>query len=200
MYENLNWYGSWHHYVKLLLPYVLIAVMVLFAERASLLTLGLTVSSWKRTLSLTVLTTFAVLFVVYLFALFWKSVGYLRVDGDVIYWLGMSFGYKAIGPAILYIGFANQLLAVALPEELVYRGYFQSRLQYTWKPAIAIIGSTLLFALVHLDRPFMLPHLLIVGPLYGFAFYYTGNIYPTVVAHYFSNLAGILIIKQVALQ
>ncbi|MBT4482554.1 MAG: CPBP family intramembrane metalloprotease [Candidatus Latescibacteria bacterium] len=125
--------------------------------------------------------------------------GQLRIEGDAIYFIGNHIPYNQISPAILYILFFNQILTVALPEELIYRGYFQSRLNFTWNPVISILGSTIVFALVHYDRPLMLFHLMFMGPILGYAYYYSRSIYPGVIAHYLSNIGGVLIIKYVAL-
>ena len=100
---------------------------------------------------------------------------------------------------LLYILFLNQVLTVALPEEIVYRGYFQSRLNLTWSPLISIIGSTIIFALIHYDRPLMFIHLMLIGPISGYTFHYSKSIIPTTIAHYLSNIGGIIIIKFVVL-
>jgi membrane protease YdiL (CAAX protease family) len=93
----------------------------------------------------------------------------------------------------------DQIATVALPEEVIYRGYFQSRLGYSCKPIFAILGSTVLFALVHLDRPLMLLHLVLIGPVWGYAYHYSKSIFPSVVVHCLANVGVALIIKRLAL-
>lgn len=198
-WKNISIYKSIHHYRKLILVLFIIVPAILFLERGSLLTLGLKINNWKKLILATLATTILSLFLIYLTSVIFKQFGQVYVDGDRIYFIGNLFPYRGIGPAILYTMLLDQILTVAFPEEIFYRGYFQSRLNFTWKPSVAIIISSLVFALGHIDRPFMFPHVLISGMLFGYAYYYSKSIYPSVIAHCVMNLCGLLIIKHVAL-
>jgi len=87
-----------------------------------------------------------------------------------------------------------QLIGVAFPEELFFRGFIQETLQNklgkTIKP---IIITSLLFSLCHLpsviagNSPVVLLSFfpsLIMGALY----FWTGDILPSMIFHYFSNM------------
>jgi membrane protease YdiL (CAAX protease family) len=194
---KISWIQPLLPYRKLILSLLLIGPVVCFVEKASLKTLGFTIGNWKRTLITTVILLISV-FLILPIILFWKHMGQLRVEGDMINFIGNRFSYANITPAIFYTLLIEQILEVALPEEIIFRGYFQSRLNYTWGPAISILCSSLYFAIVHFDRPLMLVHLLVIGPLYGIAFHYSKSIYPSVIAHYFTNIGGLLLLKYIA--
>jgi len=185
-------------YRKFILAALLVGVMICAVEKASPLTAGLGFGDWRKTLTATVLVSGAILIVTWLTAVFWKKLGYLRIEGDFVYFIGNEIPLQIITPAILYTLLWDQIINVALPEEMIYRGYFQSRMNFSYGPVISISSSTLLFALVHIDRPLMLVHLMIIGPLYGWAYHYSKSIFPSVIAHCLSNLIGLLIIGHIA--
>jgi membrane protease YdiL (CAAX protease family) len=172
----------------LLVAVLIIGTAVLFLEKARPSTIGLTMANSKRTLLTTAVTLVYTVIVGCLVALFWKHLGHLRVEGDKIYFVGNIIPYTRIGPGLLCIMLLDQIATVALPEEIIYRGYFQSRLSYSWKPFYAILGSTILFALVHLDRPLMLLHIMLMA-----------SILPSVIVHCFANIAAVLFLKHIAL-
>lgn len=196
---KIGWIQPLLPYRKLIMSFLLIGPAVCLFEKASLKTLGFTIGNWKKTLLTTVILLVSLFVVVLPIALFWKYMGQLRVEGDLIYFIGNRVSYANITPAILYTLFVKQILEVALPEEILHRGYIQSRLNYTWSPAISILCSSVYFAITHIDRPLMMVHLMLIGPLYGIAFYYSKSIYPSVIAHYFGNIGGLLLLKYIAL-
>ncbi len=136
---------------------------------------------------------------VLLISITWKMLGQLYVEGEYIHFIGNTIPYSQITYVVPFILFIPQIFSVALPEELIYRGYFQSRIAYSWGPVIGIIFSSVVFSLVHIDRPLMIVHLAIQNPVLGYVCYKTGSIYPTVIAHAIGNTFSILIIKHVAL-
>lgn len=73
-----------------------------------------------------------------------------------------------------------------LCEEVAFRGYLQTTLLTRRAPAAAIAGSTLLFALIHLD-PVRLPALLVLGALFGWLAWRAGSIWPAIAAHAANN-------------
>lgn len=198
-WKNISLYQPLHHYRKLILVIVIIGPTVYFIDREHLSSLGLTIKSWRKFFIATVVATIVSLIVIYLTSVFFKQFDQVRVEGDSIYFLGNFFPGTGIGPAILYTMLFDQIVTVAFPEEMIYRGYFQSRLSFTWKPLTAISISSLVFALGHIDRPLMFPHVLLMGLLFGYAYHYSRSIYPSVIAHCISNLGALLIIQHVAL-
>jgi len=128
--SKISWIQPLIPYRKFILSFLLIGPVVYIVERASLSTLGFTLGDWKRTFIVTVLTSISVFLVGYLVALFWKHMGQLRIEGDMVYFVGNRLSPVHITPAVLYVLFLEQVSEVALPEEIIYRGYFQSRLSY----------------------------------------------------------------------
>lgn len=58
----------------------------------------------------------------------------------------------------LALGVAFAFLNAGLPEEIVYRGLLQTRLEATWTRPTAIVISVLLFVAWHLPTRFLLAH------------------------------------------
>lgn len=180
------------------MPWVSVLIVVCMVEKRSLLTLGLSVQNWEKTWVATVLASVFALLVNYGLAKFWKKLGHLRIEGDSLNFAGNTMPYSIITPSIIYKYLHTQFLYVALPEEIMYRGFLLSRLMLSWNPAIAIFVSTGFFIFAHIDRPLMALQVFIFGVIFGIAFYYSGNIYPCFVAHAVLNLVGALILKHVA--
>jgi len=94
---------------------------------------------------------------------------------------------------------ATQFIVVALPEEFLFRGYIQKRLDERWTPSWRVLGTTLgpgwlvasaLFALVHLSIA-PAPHRLLVffpGLLFGWLRSRSDGIVGPLVAHALSNI------------
>lgn len=97
---------------------------------------------------------------------------------------------------------ATQIIAIALPEEMFYRGYLQSELQRRWPPrrpglggnlGLAVVVTSLIFALGHLVT---VPHparLSVFFPslLFGWLRARTGGIGASVLFHAACNLLAL---------
>lgn len=92
---------------------------------------------------------------------------------------GMTAGMAV--PWILFIAFAP-----GFSEEILFRGYLQTRLLERWSPGMAIFVSALLFAVFHL-----IPHTIVfafpLGIWFGYIAWKTGSIWPTILAHALIN-------------
>ncbi len=77
-------------------------------------------------------------------------------------------------------------LVAPVCEEIAFRGYLQSTLLCRRTPAAAIAGSTLLFALIHLD-PVRFPALLVLGAIFGWLAWRSGSLWPAIAAHAANN-------------
>ncbi|WP_242339785.1 type II CAAX endopeptidase family protein [Anaeromyxobacter sp. SG66] len=71
-------------------------------------------------------------------------------------------------------------------EEIAFRGYLQTTLLARRAPAVAIAGSSLLFAVIHLD-PVRFPALLVLGAVFGWLAWRSGSLWPAVAAHAANN-------------
>jgi len=81
-------------------------------------------------------------------------------------------------------------------EEITFRGYVQTTLTLRRRPAAAIAGGALLFALLHLD-PVRFPALLLLGAVFGWITWRAGSIWPAVAAHAANNgLAAALLLAS----
>ncbi len=81
-------------------------------------------------------------------------------------------------------------LAPGFAEEMVFRGYLQSRLLARWHPVAAIGVASVLFAIAHID----LTHALAVWPVgvwFGVVAWRTGTIWPAIFAHAGMNAYGV---------
>jgi len=92
---------------------------------------------------------------------------------------GMTPGWAV--PFVLFIS-----LAPGLMEELLFRGYLQTRLLQRWKPGFAILVSSSLFALFHIT-PHSMALAFIAGLFLGVLAWRTGSIWPGVLCHAFIN-------------
>jgi membrane protease YdiL (CAAX protease family) len=94
--------------------------------------------------------------------------------------------WKNMGPvaAIPFVMFIA--LMPGFGEEMLFRGYIQRRLLQRWSPALAILVSSILFAIVH-----VMPHAVVfafpVGLWLGFIAWKTGSIWPTILGHVLIN-------------
>lgn len=121
------------------------------------------------------------------------------------FWLGFRWWWKIEVPFhvprlnTLASDFAGQLLVIALPEEVFYRGYLQSALDEVWKPRWRVLGADLgpsllvtsaLFALGHLCTEFNVARLAVFFPslVFGFLRSRTRGVGAGIVFHALCNL------------
>jgi uncharacterized protein len=80
----------------------------------------------------------------------------------------------------------------ALGEELFFRGIWQRNLILAFRsPILGIVLTSVIFSLWHMELEAFLPRVLLGGVL-GFIYYYTGNLWYSIIAHFFNN--GLLIL------
>jgi uncharacterized protein len=95
--------------------------------------------------------------------------------------------------------FLAQVLAIALPEELFYRGFLQSRLDQVWKPRVKLLGakigygllvSSAIFALGHVVTTPALGRLAVFFPslMFGWLRARTGGVGASIAFHAACNL------------
>jgi membrane protease YdiL (CAAX protease family) len=86
------------------------------------------------------------------------------------------------------------LLVIGVPgivEELLFRGYLQSRLLRRWPPVAAIALSTLLFAAAHMD-PLHVVGVMPLGIWLGVVAWRTGSVWPAVLCHASNNAVALV--------
>ena len=85
------------------------------------------------------------------------------------------------------------LLIGVLPgvvEELLFRGYLQSRLLRRWHPVAAIFVSTLVFAAAHLD-PIHVLGVIPLGIWLGIVAWRAHSVWPAMLCHLFNNVVAV---------
>jgi membrane protease YdiL (CAAX protease family) len=76
-------------------------------------------------------------------------------------WLGFSDGHLHLPPGFALLA-ASQLVVVAIPEELFFRGYLMERLERVWPPTRQLFGAKVGLALIASSALFALGHLLVI--------------------------------------
>jgi len=76
-------------------------------------------------------------------------------------WLGFSDGHLHLPPGFALLAL-SQLVVVAIPEELFFRGYLMERLEHVWPPTRRLFGAPVGLALVASSALFALGHLLVI--------------------------------------
>jgi membrane protease YdiL (CAAX protease family) len=76
-------------------------------------------------------------------------------------WLGFTDGHLRLPPGFALLA-ASQLVVVAIPEELFFRGYLMERLEQVWPPTKNLFGAKVGWALVVSSALFALGHLLVI--------------------------------------
>ena len=96
--------------------------------------------------------------------------------------------FEGSGAHRLGMALAASLLA-PLAEEIAFRGYLLSALRTHLRPGAAIVGSSVLFACMHMD-PVRFPAVLFLGLVLGWLAWRSGSIWPAVAAHAVNNALG----------
>ena len=98
--------------------------------------------------------------------------------------------------ALLVLAAAVIGLAPGLGEELLFRGYIQTRLRQRWPRLLALAITSLLFGIIHLD-PIQGTFAMLMGLWLGEVTDRAGSIWPAVVAHTVNN-AGATVLGALA--
>jgi membrane protease YdiL (CAAX protease family) len=77
------------------------------------------------------------------------------------HWLGYARGHLHAPPDALLLA-VSQLVVVAIPEELFFRGYLMERLEQVWPPTRRIAGAKVGWALIVSSALFALGHLAVI--------------------------------------
>lgn len=82
-------------------------------------------------------------------------------------------------------------VAPAIGEELLFRAGFQQVFQKAMNPHLAILLSAFIFSAVHMQFYGLFPRWTL-GIVLGYLFYWSGNLWYPIIAHFFNN--GLLVI------
>lgn len=90
-------------------------------------------------------------------------------------------------PGVFVLAFLIIAIVPGIGEELVFRGFLQKYFLKAYKnPHIAIWASAIMFSAIHLQFYGFVPRMLL-GALFGYLYYWTGNLIIPIVAHVANN-------------
>lgn len=116
------------------------------------------------------------------------------------HWLGPTGGSLRLPPQFLVLAF-SQLVVVAIPEELFFRGYLLERLERVWPPTHRLLGAPVGAALLVSSILFAVGHVVVVpnpqrlavffpALVFGWMRSRTGSIAPGAVFHALCNITS----------
>lgn len=88
-------------------------------------------------------------------------------------------------------------IAVCAPvcEEFTFRGAIEGTLLKTTSPWIAILTSSLIFGIIHMN-PVQIPFAFVLGTLLGWLYYKTQSLVPGILAHFINNTIGFVTLSM----
>jgi membrane protease YdiL (CAAX protease family) len=115
-------------------------------------------------------------------------------------WLGHARGHLRL-PDGFALNAATQVIVVAIPEELFFRGYLQERLEQVWPPTRNVLGAKVGWALIVSSALFALSHVAVIpnplrlavffpALLFGWMRARTGSIASAAIFHALCNLTA----------
>jgi len=92
---------------------------------------------------------------------------------------------------VLLFGLLHIAIVPAFAEEILFRGYILRAFEKSWGIILALVFSSLIFAIFHLQLPNLLP-LATLGAVMGLLTWLSGSIWPAVAAHFINNGAAVV--------
>lgn len=100
--------------------------------------------------------------------------------------------FNSVGELIL--AFLVIAVIAGVGEELIFRGLIQRKLYLATKnPHVAIWVAAFIFSAIHFQFYGFLPRLML-GAMFGYFYYFTGNIWVPIVAHIFNNGLALILL------
>jgi hypothetical protein len=156
-----------------------------FLDGDTLLGLGLQAGKrWSREIGTGL--ALGLLLMAFIFGLEW-ALGWVRVEG---------FAWQRQPPMTLFgilLGYASFYTVVAFSEEIAFRGYILQNLREEWGTPVALLASSLLFALLHGLNPHFTPLALVgialAGVFMAYGYLLTGSLWLPIAFHFTWNFA-----------
>jgi len=101
-------------------------------------------------------------------------------------------------PLEMFWIFTSIVLVAPLIEETLFRGLIQKTIEFRYSPTKAILSTSMIFALIHL-QPWWIIQLLIISVLAGYLAWKSNSILPGVFVHVVSNLWSLIIMNETLL-
>ncbi|WP_037320045.1 CPBP family intramembrane glutamic endopeptidase [Salegentibacter sp. Hel_I_6] len=209
---------GWIRVLLLIIPYlIIIAVFQLIAYGIAEISFEEDLPKTSlQSFIITIATMLGTILVLYLFMVFiekrkFKELGLKLKDRGIDFLAGITIGLVVMTTAFFLlialgeINFQNfnldpleillsigVFMAVSIAEELLFRGYIQRNLMYSFNNYIALIASSLIFAAAHGFNPNLswiaLAGLFGAGILLGLSYIYTKNLWFPISLHFSWNL------------
>jgi len=146
--------------------------------------------SVKRTLilllAIPIVVTIIELILNFIYAVVWIGIiGEPSANTD----LGTDWGSSSVDIAFLFLSVA---IVTPIAEELFFRGYLLDAINRKHGDWTAIIWSSILFGLVHID-PFTIGSAFIGGIIYGWLRMRTGSLLPSIACHMVWNMLALIL-------
>jgi membrane protease YdiL (CAAX protease family) len=118
----------------------------------------------------------------------WQT-GYERLLDDYMTSIKQIIGGG--GVAVLLRSIVVVAFVPALSEEMFFRGFLQTSLEYSVRIIYAIVFTSFLFAAMHLNPILFIP-LFVAGLFFGFISYLSSSIIVPFILHFVMNFLGII--------
>ncbi len=113
-------------------------------------------------------------------------------EGQLTRFTELLTGFDTVGGLI--VGLVVIAILPAIGEELAFRGMIQKELwRGTGNIHIAVWVSAFIFSAIHMQFFGFVPRLLL-GALFGYLYYWSGNLIVPIVAHFVNNAFGVILI------
>ena len=115
---------------------------------------------------------------------------HIETDGSTLEMLDKTF--SSMHGSLLAVSLVIAAIGPGIAEELLFRGYIQSRLAVRWGAIAAILVSATLFGAAHFDK-LQSPMTYVMGLYLGLIAYRAGSIRPTMWCHAVNNAGAVLL-------
>ena len=173
--------------IQTVLMLAVVWFFAIFRRKSNLRDLGLRYYSIAKTIWYSFLSLLAIFFVSFLYMFLMNSLFGIENPGSKI---EILVGNRSISSNILLV-----VVAVIAPfsEEVFFRGFLYSAFKKSWGVNVALLLSSFLFAIVHLELYSFIP-LIIIGWLLAYLFEKTKSLLMPIFLHGVYNLILILIL------
>ncbi|MEO7667231.1 MAG: CPBP family intramembrane glutamic endopeptidase [Dehalococcoidia bacterium] len=146
---------------------------------------------WKRPVRGGVLLTIGIVFAAFAITMSWgillQALG-IEPDTDL-----PEQTYEDIRPIIALVILSIFLAPIA--EETFFRGFVFGAIRPRWGFLLAALASGALFSVAHFGNPcylVVLPSIVGIGVLFSWGYYWSGSLYPSIVAHLVFNSVSVI--------
>ena len=173
--------------------------VVYLYEQKTIASMGLVVgTSLARTLEFAVICALITLFLFIIAAQREKREGKLRISKGMLIIGNEGVDLRMVSlPGFIQV-FLLQVMWVALPLEIFFRGFLISRISASFNDYAGIILAALLYYVAYMEKPIFGTINIVLALLYGYAYVATGSILPGIIAHMFINTFSFYFARNIA--